>query len=510
MRACRGTCGGASACSVCTTSACCGRSSPKRCASTSTGTPHARAARSATQDILGREPDARVFRRDHARLSCRGWRSQRGRRTRAFPRPPQTGPIANRYAWAPRDLGTGACAFGRAGFASRGTAVARAASATCSRPCPRPKKSWVALLARCGVLCGPVVDGQSRRHHRRRRAVADLPGRLDGEAAEHVVGAVFRQRFECGQRRAVADLAEGEDRVAAHGRVDVARQDVEDRAGRARVADLPERGQDALFRGQVGAAQEELLDEQTGRLLRVRVAERVDRLDADAHVRVIRGLQQILDRLRLVDLAERPHGLQTRLGVVAVQLPDVLVELLVVLRLVVAVPQAVAALLVERELREAERGDGDRRQREERRARPARHRAASLAQGPFECNTAAAHESSSGTKGYLIQARPRWPCPCATGGWPSTASRGFSMRERSRSSSPAPTTRPPSFTTCSWTPPGPAARTITRRSAAPRAGEESRPTTSSIAPSCCSGRWPSAVGWIFTASSALRRSARAT
>src|SRR5881296_2754394 len=105
-----------------------------------------RASRSATQDILGREPDARVLRRDHARLSCRGWRSQRGRRTRAFPRPPQTGPIANRYACAPRDLWNGACPFCRAGFASRGTAVARAASATCSRPCPRPKKSWVALL----------------------------------------------------------------------------------------------------------------------------------------------------------------------------------------------------------------------------------------------------------------------------------------------------------------------------------------------------------------------------
>src|SRR5438093_1783412 len=57
-----------------------------------------RASRSATQDILGREPDARVFRRDHARLSCRGWRSPRGRRTRACPRPARTGPIANWYA----------------------------------------------------------------------------------------------------------------------------------------------------------------------------------------------------------------------------------------------------------------------------------------------------------------------------------------------------------------------------------------------------------------------------
>src|SRR5207253_10542535 len=56
-------------------------------------------SRRATQDFLGREPDARVFRRNHARLS------------------------------------------------SRGTAVARDGSATCSRPCPRPKKSWVALLA---------------------------------------------------------------------------------------------------------------------------------------------------------------------------------------------------------------------------------------------------------------------------------------------------------------------------------------------------------------------------
>src|SRR5439155_4062839 len=65
-----------------------------------------------------------------------------------FPRRPQTAPIANRYAWARRDLWNGAWPFCRAGFASRGAAVARDASATCARPCPRPKKSWVALLAR--------------------------------------------------------------------------------------------------------------------------------------------------------------------------------------------------------------------------------------------------------------------------------------------------------------------------------------------------------------------------
>src|SRR5436305_482783 len=39
-------------------------------------------------------------------------------------------------------------------MASRGTAVARDASATCSRPCPRPKKSWVALLADDRMLLG--------------------------------------------------------------------------------------------------------------------------------------------------------------------------------------------------------------------------------------------------------------------------------------------------------------------------------------------------------------------
>src|SRR5205823_4536971 len=36
---------------------------------------------------------------------------------------------------------------------SRGTAVARDGSATCSRPCPRPKKSWVALLASSFHFC---------------------------------------------------------------------------------------------------------------------------------------------------------------------------------------------------------------------------------------------------------------------------------------------------------------------------------------------------------------------
>src|SRR5207237_529592 len=70
--------------------------SPRRASGTSRGPRAWGATRSATQDFLGREPDARVFRPDHARLSCRGWRSQRGRRTRAVPRLPQTGLIANR------------------------------------------------------------------------------------------------------------------------------------------------------------------------------------------------------------------------------------------------------------------------------------------------------------------------------------------------------------------------------------------------------------------------------
>jgi len=43
-----------------------------------------------------------------------------------------------------------ACPFRRAGFASRGTAMARDVSATRSRLYPRPKKSWVALLAEPG------------------------------------------------------------------------------------------------------------------------------------------------------------------------------------------------------------------------------------------------------------------------------------------------------------------------------------------------------------------------
>src|SRR5439155_1655465 len=124
------------------------------------------------------------------------------------------------------------------------------------------------------------------------------------------------------------------------GRVDVARQDVEDRARGARISDLSEGVQDALFGGEVGVAQKELLDQQTGRLLGVRVAQGVDGLDADARVGVVGRLEQIVDRLRLVDLAERAYGFETRLGIVTVQLPDVLVQLLVGLWPVVAVPEA--------------------------------------------------------------------------------------------------------------------------------------------------------------------------
>jgi hypothetical protein len=48
----------------------------------------------------------------------------------------------------PCDLSKGACPFCRAGFASRGTAITRDASATRSHPYPGPEKSWVALLVR--------------------------------------------------------------------------------------------------------------------------------------------------------------------------------------------------------------------------------------------------------------------------------------------------------------------------------------------------------------------------
>src|SRR5207237_8173501 len=122
----------------------------------------------ASEAILVGRPEARVLGRARAGGSCRGGRSRRGRRPCACPRPPQAGPIATRYASAPRDLWNGACPFCRAGFASRGTAVARAASATCSSPCPRPKKSWVALLGRTDVeAAGAVAE---------RTASADVAG----------------------------------------------------------------------------------------------------------------------------------------------------------------------------------------------------------------------------------------------------------------------------------------------------------------------------------------------
>src|SRR5881409_2310408 len=101
----------------------------------------------ATQDtswVAG--TDASMWRSRHARPLCRGWRSQRGRTDTRRSR----GLAALMFiGWR---LGQSAAAVEprvfvcRAGFASRGTAVARDASATCSRPCPRPKKSWVALL----------------------------------------------------------------------------------------------------------------------------------------------------------------------------------------------------------------------------------------------------------------------------------------------------------------------------------------------------------------------------
>src|SRR5438067_2269217 len=59
----------------------------------------------------------------------------------------------------------------RAGFASRGTAVARDARATCSRPCPRPKKSWVAPR-RAGVSPGSGGSAPCRASGSRGRARA--------------------------------------------------------------------------------------------------------------------------------------------------------------------------------------------------------------------------------------------------------------------------------------------------------------------------------------------------
>src|SRR5881409_2043986 len=103
-------------------------------------------ARPKTSWVAG--TDASMWRSRHARPLCRGWRSQRGRTDTRRSR----GLAALMFiGWR---LGQSAAAVEprvfvcRAGFASRGTAVARDASATCSRPCPRPKKSWVALLAR--------------------------------------------------------------------------------------------------------------------------------------------------------------------------------------------------------------------------------------------------------------------------------------------------------------------------------------------------------------------------
>src|SRR5437762_3892049 len=60
--------------------------------------------RSATQDILGREPDAGVLRPHHARPTCRGWQSQRGKRTRAVRSREQAQLRTDQRA--PRDLAT--------------------------------------------------------------------------------------------------------------------------------------------------------------------------------------------------------------------------------------------------------------------------------------------------------------------------------------------------------------------------------------------------------------------
>src|SRR5438874_432591 len=246
--------------------------------------------------------------------------------------------------------------------------------------------SRVGLLRRGRAWRRPAIHGECRRHDGRRRACADLAGRLDSKPAQHVVGAVLGERLERRQRGAVADLAEREDRVPAHGGVDVAREDVEDRARRARIPDLAERGEDALLRRQVRGAQEQLLDEQPAGVFGVRVAERVDRLDADAHVGIVRRLEEIFDRLRLVDLAERPDGFEAGFGVVAVQLADVVVELLIRLRTIVSVPETVAALRVERDLRNTDRREGEHREREQCRRPSAHHRRGSLAQGSRECN----------------------------------------------------------------------------------------------------------------------------
>src|SRR5207253_9047965 len=145
------------------------------------------------------------------------WLGQRCSRTRASPWQRRSRPIANPWARAPRDLRAGACRCCRGRVAGRGRAVARAASATCSRPCPRPKKSWVALLGCLGLeervqaalrlglpgpAAAPLVAAGERRPRARGAADARVPlleERMGGdtvtlEVVERVLRRPRRQR----------------------------------------------------------------------------------------------------------------------------------------------------------------------------------------------------------------------------------------------------------------------------------------------------------------------------
>src|SRR5262249_18136309 len=88
------------------------------------------------------------------------------------------------------------------------------------------------------------------------------------------------------------------------------------------------------------------------------------------------GADEVLRRLRIVQLAERADGFQPLLGVVAVQLTKIVAELLRILGLFVAIAEARSGrFAVERDLRRGERRK-DRREQPEPRGAPADDRGA--------------------------------------------------------------------------------------------------------------------------------------
>src|SRR5439155_1028616 len=107
-------------------------------------------------------------------------------------------------------------------FASRGTAVARDVSATRSRLCPRPKKSWVALLAR-PVHQVAADRPQRARHGERQPADAQRDAERSGpdggrrearpkDQARALVAADREPQDAAGER--AARIAEAEARAA--------------------------------------------------------------------------------------------------------------------------------------------------------------------------------------------------------------------------------------------------------------------------------------------------------